>query len=141
MVAYMSFSARWIFCDWTLGSSRYLLYEDDFSTKFRREAYIPLIYLAMNFNVYSMHLMMVSYICPRERALKKWNLVLYYLFWLKFYVYWISNFNLFLFQAKADEIAKLMNENEQLKALIEDLKVCTGISLPPRYLTRFGILW
>jgi hypothetical protein len=26
-------------------------------------------------------------------------------------------------QAKADEIAKLMNENEQFKALIEDLKV------------------
>lgn len=28
-----------------------------------------------------------------------------------------------IFQAKADEIAKLMNENEQLKAVIEDLKV------------------
>jgi len=26
-------------------------------------------------------------------------------------------------QAKADEIAKLMNENEQLKAVIEDFKV------------------
>jgi len=29
----------------------------------------------------------------------------------------------FSLQAKADEIAKLMNENEQFKALIEDLKV------------------
>ena len=28
-------------------------------------------------------------------------------------------------QAKADEIAKLMNENEQLKGVIEELKVCT----------------
>ncbi|VVA26472.1 PREDICTED: golgin [Prunus dulcis] len=27
-------------------------------------------------------------------------------------------------QAKADEIAKFMNENEQLKSAIEDLKVC-----------------
>lgn len=27
-------------------------------------------------------------------------------------------------QAKADEIAKLMNENEQLKVAIEGLKVC-----------------
>lgn len=28
-----------------------------------------------------------------------------------------------LLQAKADEIAKLMNENERLKSIIEDLKV------------------
>ncbi|RVW41273.1 hypothetical protein CK203_085183 [Vitis vinifera] len=28
-----------------------------------------------------------------------------------------------IFQAKADEIAKLMNENEQLKIVNEDLKV------------------
>lgn len=41
-----------------------------------------------------------------------------------------SNLYLFHFQAKADEITKLMNENEQLKAVIEDLKVYTGISSP-----------
>jgi hypothetical protein len=31
---------------------------------------------------------------------------------------------MFFFQAKADEIAKLMNENEHLKIVIEELKVC-----------------
>lgn len=30
---------------------------------------------------------------------------------------------LFTSQAKADEIAKLMNENEQLKSVIDELKV------------------
>lgn len=37
--------------------------------------------------------------------------------------------DLTFFQAKADEIAKLMNENEQLKSVIEDLKVCRIFAL------------
>lgn len=32
---------------------------------------------------------------------------------------------LFLLQAKADEMTRLMNENDQLKSTIEDLKVGT----------------
>lgn len=37
---------------------------------------------------------------------------------------------LFSLQAKADEIAKLMNENEHLKSVIEDLKVYNVFLLP-----------
>lgn len=36
---------------------------------------------------------------------------------------------LMLLQAKADEIAKFINENEQLKSVIEDLKVGVNYSL------------
>lgn len=45
----------------------------------------------------------------------------YYSFYMPSEIY--TGFYCSYFQAKADEIAKLMNENEQLKALIEDLKV------------------
>ncbi|CAJ2666645.1 unnamed protein product [Trifolium pratense] len=39
-----------------------------------------------------------------------------------FYGCWVSIATCKILQAKADEIAKLMNENEQFQALIEDLK-------------------
>ena len=104
---------------------------------------MPLIFLVMNFPFSFMHLMMVSFatfVQERGRWSKR-NLFLYYLFWLKFYGSWISNFNLFLFQAKADEIAKLMNENEQLKAVIEDLKVCQAFFFPLDTWTWFDFVF
>lgn len=44
-------------------------------------------------------------------------------FFCLFYYDIINLHSIRIFQAKADEIAKLMNENEQLKEMIEHLKV------------------